>query len=170
MASRYVPRSDVPGQGDLLRFNVVRDLQAKALERTRTIRPIEGLSLTVTVDVPMPKLGAAEARRLQTELRKVGENIGATAVRRAIDASKKTVKTRLFISSWRSKTTTVEPGVIQIEITNTAPYAGYVHRSGEKVTVEEAYVRPAIRALRGPLATAMKAAILRATARIKPAK
>lgn len=160
MASRYVPRSDKPRSGGLLRFTTVADLQEIAMRKARSVAPIDGLSLSVTLE-PSDLARVAVDRTFGAEMRRVGSKIADKAVDQARKISKKTYDTGLFMSSWRATVTTDLVGV-RVELSNSAPYASYVHRSGERSnTVLNGYIRPMVRKLRGELAADMKAAIRR---------
>jgi len=157
MASSYTPRSDTPGSGGLLRFTAIRDLQAAAMRRATTLAPVAGLQLHVSVSIPetVPKGVAA------TELRKVGRNFLSRLVDDARKLSRPTYRTGLFISSWKGDVEVDDDGRLTVRLRNPAPYAGFVHRRGEKGrTVVNTYIKPAVMARKAEL-TADVAAMIR---------
>lgn len=144
MASSYVPRIDQPQprSGRLLRFTAVRDLQAAAMARATTLAPVSGLRLTVSVSLP----DIAPQREVIAGLRRVGQNVAARVVDDARRLSTPTYETGLFKSAWKAPVEVTADGRIIIDLQNPAPYAGYVHRAGERAkgTVVDLYIRPAV--------------------------
>lgn len=150
MASSYTPRIDPmqQGSGKLLRFTAIRDLQAIALQRATKLGSVEGLTLSVAVT--LPEIGSQ--REAVTGLRRVASNFGDRLVDDARKISRRTYDTGLFMSSWRAEAKVSEAGEVSVTLRNPAPYARYVHRSGERgQTVVDAYIRPAVARRRSEL-------------------
>lgn len=102
------------------------------LDRVLTSPEIARLALDKTVVGIVGRVMDAAASRLLDRVRKV---------------SRKTYRKGLFYSGWRAKVGSRGGLRSNIELTNQAPYALYVHRKGTPIeqTVVNTYVKPLVR-------------------------
>lgn len=89
----------------------------------------------------------ASSRSLAAAWNRIVERLAERITRRATELSRPTRDTGLFMSSWRVRTVgRGGPLKTAVEVSNPTPYAGYVHRRGERGrTVVRTYIEPMIR-------------------------
>lgn len=137
----------------LLRFDTQREVLAMRLREaggnaSGAIAGGEGLSINIAAVLNTGEISALSADRAAAAV--IGRVTDAAAARlldRVRQVSRPTYDTGLFYSSWRARTGTQGGLRTQIELTNQAPYAAYVHRKGtnEDRKVVELYVKPLVR-------------------------
>jgi hypothetical protein len=131
-----------------------RVIQRAALADTRgrsraALTGSAALEVDISVVSVFGRQGAdvlARNRDLQARWNKLFNNFGKLLVRRATGLSKPTRETGLFMSSWKAEYKRAGQLRQSIRLENRVPYAGFVHRKGERGrTVVETYVLPMVR-------------------------
>ncbi len=113
-----------------------------------------GLAIRLDRVLTSPEIAAIAANKTAAAM--VGRVVEAAAGRlldRVRKVSKPTYRTGLFYSAWRAKVGTRGGLKSNIELTNPAPYALYVHRKGTRKTstVFNVHVKPIAKAIANEL-------------------
>lgn len=137
---RATTRSD-PQQ---LRFDSRRIIQRAALSDRRTGRNAVSISFTLSVFTNRQLSVMVADRELRARWNRLVRNFAAILQRRARQLSRPTYDTGLFSSSWDARVTG-SGLLLRVALENQAPYAGYVHRRGQRETVLERYIKPMVR-------------------------
>lgn len=150
-----VSQADYPGQ---LRETAVRRIQRGALRdfggrnRVAVTGSEDGMQISIDVLTIEERRALDSNRSLRAQWNRVIKSFADLVQERARRLSRPTYETGLFSSSWKAKTTG-NGAKIRIALTNRAPYAKYVHRSGapRDRTVVKTYIRPMVAAARSEL-------------------
>lgn len=133
----------------LLRFDVQRELLVKlGGAGPGSVSGGNGLEIRLDRVLTSPEIAALATNKAAAAM--VGRVVQAAADRlldRVRKVSRRTYRKGLFYSGWRAKVGSRGGVRSNIELTNQAPYALYVHRAGtpRTQTVVNTYVKPLVR-------------------------
>jgi len=149
-------------------FRGRRRLRGRAQAKIPTAsRSTVGINFSVNLLTADEATAVAGNRALSAAWNRQVRNLAAIITRRARELSRPTYLTGLFSSGWDAFAR--GSGLkLTIRLENRAPYAGFVHRSGERATVVSRYILPMVREeirrwagdVGGPLADALAVRLL----------